>query len=129
MIELMPSDALDKLAYSILSPLVREMSDDEQSTSPKLRNLATKVGDALRAKVGDDEYNLLRTKIQQKLMLRRAERKKLLAIEKVNDPVRAANRMHSMRERKKVAKRRTRDAFKTNGAPKKKRKINENDIF
>lgn len=125
----MPSIALDKLAFSILSPLVREMSDEEQHTNVRLKNLAIKVGDAVRAKIGDDEYNLLRAKIQQKLMIRRAERKKVIAMEKVNDPVRAAKRQQGMRDRKKVAKRRTREAFKTTGAPMKKRKRIQNDLY
>lgn len=125
---MLSNESIDKLAYTILSPLVREMSEEDQNINPKLRNLAVKVGESIRAKIGDDEYNLLRAQIQRKFMIKRAERKKQLAMEKVSDPVRAAKRSQSIKDRKKVAKRKRNFAIREKMLPKKKRKIHENDF-
>lgn len=122
MTELVPTELISKLAYTLLSPLVREMSEEDQNINAKLRKLAIRVGDAIRSKIGDDEYNLLRAQIQKKLMMRRAERKKLTAMEKVSDPVRAAMRSKGIRDRKKLAKKRTMDAIRGRTQPMKKRK-------
>lgn len=128
MIELMSTEVMGKLAYSLLAPLVREMSEDDQNVNARLRNVAIRVGDAIRSKIGDDEYNMLRAKIIQKLMIRRAERKKVITMEKISDPVRAAQRTQGIRERKKVSKRKRQETFKTNAAPKKKRKMVDHDF-
>lgn len=107
------------------------MSEEDKNINAKLRKIALRVGESVRTKIGDDEYNLLRVQIQRKLMIKRAERKKLIAIEKISDPVRAAQRTKGIRDRKKVAKRRRVDEFKSRVEPKKKRfKVNGNhDMF
>lgn len=104
------------------------MSEEDQNVNAKLRKIALRVGESVRSKIGDDEYNLLRAQIQRKLMIKRAERKKLIAIEKISDPVRAAQRTKGIRDRKKVAKRKRVDEFKSRVVPKKKRaNVNGND--
>lgn len=94
------------MAYTLLSPLVREMSEEDQNIDARLRNVARHVGDTIRAKIGDDEYNILRAQIQKKLFMRRTERKKLIAINKISHPVQAAMRTKGIRDRQKAAKRR-----------------------
>lgn len=98
------------------------MSEDDQTINAKLRKVAIRVGDSIRARIGDDDYNLLRVQIQQKLMIRRAERKKFIAMEKVSNPAKAANRTQNIRDRKKLAKRRKITAFRDGTAPARKRK-------
>lgn len=112
----------------LLAPLVREMSEEDKNIKAQLRNLAIRVGNAIKEIIGDDEYNILRAQIQKKLMLKRAERRKNLAIEKVRDPERAAHRMKGIKERKKMAKRRNMDAIRNQTGPRKKRKkFNDDD--
>lgn len=102
------------------------MSDDDRNIDPKLRQLAIKVGNTIRKKIGDDKYQQLRTQLQTKLMMKRAERKKIIAQTKINDPVRAAMRRQGEQKRKQMAKKRKIDENKGRVAPKKK-KIKRND--
>lgn len=104
------------------------MSEEDQNVDAKLRKLAIRVGDAIRTHIGDDEYNLLRAQIQKKLLLKRAERKKSAAIEKISHPVQAAIRLKGIRERKKLAKRKNADPMKIHLKTKKKKK-HANDEF
>lgn len=120
---------MPQLAYALLAPMVREMSEEDQTVNARLRKLAIRVGDSIRARIGDDDYNLLRVQIQKKLMIKRAERKKILAMEKVSDPVRAANRTQHIRERKKFAKRRIISAIKDGTMARKRKRFNADDDF
>lgn len=99
------------------------MSEEDQNIDAKLRNLANHVGDAIRDKIGDDEYNILRAKIQKKLLIKRAERKKTIAIDKILHPVQAAMRSKGIRDRKKSAKRKHMDPSKMHGFVAKKKKL------
>lgn len=121
-VHLISPETVKKLSYMLLSPLVREMSEEDQNIDSRLRKIAVRVGDSIKEIIGDDEYNILRSQIQKKLMLKRAERRKTLVMEKVTNPERAANRMKSIRERKKLSKRRHTDAIKNQLVPRKKRK-------
>lgn len=97
-------DQLQKLGPGILGALVREMSEEDQNVDADLRQVALRVGSRLRKRVGSDVYDKLRANAQMKLMIRRADRKKVLAQEKIHDPVRAAKRKVAIQARKKSAK-------------------------
>lgn len=97
-------DKLQRLGPAIISALVREMSEEDQNIDADLRQLALRVGSRLRKRIGSDVYDKLRSSAQMKLMIRRADRKKIIAQEKIHDPVRAAKRKVAMQERKKSAK-------------------------
>lgn len=128
----MDASIVTKLAPTLLTPVVREMSEEDKNIDAKLRQLALKVGNAIRTKIGDDAYNLLRSQLQTKLMIKRAERKKLIAQVKVNDPARAAMRKHGEQQRKKVAHKRKMDVLKGRALPKKKkvkRNADDDDMF
>lgn len=132
LIELLPDNTLTELSTSLMAPLVREMSEEDKNIDPKMRQLALKVGNSLKQKLGDAQYQLMKTRIQTKLMLRRAERKKLNAQIKVDDPVRASLRKIGERSRKKEAKKRKMDVLKGRALPKKKKKRNvgeDDDLF
>lgn len=106
------------------------MSEDDKNIDPKLRQLAIKVGTQIKNRIGEDEYNLLRSQLQTKLMIKRAERKKEIAQIKVYDPVRAAMRKKGEQERKKTAKKRKIDVMKGRALPKKKKiKKDIDDLF
>lgn len=125
---MLTAEQVNGLAYTLLTPLVREMSEEDQNIDGRLRKIAIRCGDSIRNKIGDDQYNLLRAQIQMKLMVKRAERKKAIAIEKISNPVIAAKRQQGIRDRKKTAKRRHMDAVKNRTAPMKRRKKNFDDI-
>lgn len=59
-----------------MSPLVREMATIEESNAP-LRHLAKDVATMIKKSLGNEEYAILLSKVQQKLDTRRAEKKKL----------------------------------------------------
>uniref|UniRef100_A0A1I8QDT5 Uncharacterized protein n=1 Tax=Stomoxys calcitrans TaxID=35570 RepID=A0A1I8QDT5_STOCA len=103
-ITLLYVDQLQRLAPKIISALVREMSEDDQNLDTDLHHLALRVGSRLRKRIGTDLYDKLRASAQMNLMVRRADRKKLILQEKIHDPVRAAKRKVAMKERKKSAK-------------------------
>ncbi|XP_011180810.2 small subunit processome component 20 homolog [Zeugodacus cucurbitae] len=105
LITLLSVETLETLAPPLLGALVREMSEEDQNVDSDLRQLALRVGSRLRKRIGSDLYDKLRTRTQTTLMRRRAERKKVLAQEKIHDPMRAAKRKAATQERKKSAKR------------------------
>ncbi|XP_036332931.1 small subunit processome component 20 homolog isoform X1 [Rhagoletis pomonella] len=105
LITLLSVETLERLAPLLLGSLVREMSEEDQNIDTDLRQQALRVGSRLRKRIGADVYDKLRTHVQTNLMRRRAERKKLLAQEKIHDPLRAAKRKAATQERKKSAKR------------------------
>lgn len=121
------AEQIERLAPTLLAPLVREMSEEDQNIDARLRKCAFRVGDTIREKIGDDEYNILRAQIQKKLLLKRAERKKAIAVDKIAHPIQAAMRMKGIRERKKLAKRRHTDPIRNHAfaAKKKKRKLDD----
>jgi len=128
-IALLDIDTINKLAFNILSPLIREMNEDDQNIDSKLRQLALRVGSKLRKRIGSDIYDKIRTEVQTKLMIKRAERRKEIAVQKIVDPIRAAKRKQGVQERKKVAKKRKMDIIKGKVEAKKKRKRKADDDF
>ncbi|EDW61256.1 small subunit processome component 20 homolog [Drosophila virilis] len=102
---LLSTDVVTRLAPAFLQALVREMSEEDQNVDPELRQLSLRVGSRLRKRIGAETYDKLRNVVQNKLMVRRAERRKAVAQEKIHDPVRAAKRKAGMQDRKKAAKR------------------------
>ncbi|KAH8269515.1 hypothetical protein KR018_004754 [Drosophila ironensis] len=104
-ITLLSVETVTRLALALLQILVREMSEEDQNVDPTLRQQALRVGSRLRKRIGTDLYDRLRNQVQTKLMVRRAERRKEVAQEKIHDPERAAKRKAGRQERKKTAKR------------------------
>ncbi|XP_043645903.1 small subunit processome component 20 homolog [Drosophila teissieri] len=102
---LLSVESVSRLAPSLLQALVREMSEEDQNVDADLRQQALRVGSRLRKRIGAEVYDKLRNAVQTKLMVRRAERRKVVAQEKIHDPERAAKRKAGMQERKKAAKR------------------------
>ncbi|XP_033152449.1 small subunit processome component 20 homolog [Drosophila mauritiana] len=102
---LLSVESVTRLAPSLLQALVREMSEEDQNVDAELRQQALRVGSRLRKRIGTEVYDKLRNAVQTKLMARRAERRKVVAQEKIHDPERAAKRKAGMQERKKAAKR------------------------
>ncbi|XP_052840785.1 LOW QUALITY PROTEIN: small subunit processome component 20 homolog [Drosophila gunungcola] len=102
---LLSVESVTRLAPSLLQALVREMSEEDQNVDADLRQQALRVGSRLRKRIGADIYDKLRNSVQTKLMVRRAERRKVVAQEKIHDPERAAKRKAGVQERKKAAKR------------------------
>lgn len=70
-----PMESLYAELYSIMSPLVREITIIEE-TNIKLRQLAKQVLDEIKKSIGNEEYTKLLSKIQQNLNTKKAERKK-----------------------------------------------------
>uniref|UniRef100_A0A0C9R5L4 UTP20 protein n=1 Tax=Fopius arisanus TaxID=64838 RepID=A0A0C9R5L4_9HYME len=66
---------LKSILFQLMSPLVREMMTTEESNAP-LRQLSKEVGRMIKKRIEDDEYSKLLAKVQQKLDVKRAERKK-----------------------------------------------------
>lgn len=125
---------MELLGASLLSALVREMSEEDQNIEPDLRQLALRVGSRLRKRISSDVYDKLRAAAQMRLMVRRAERKKLIAQEKIHDPVRAAKRKVAIQERKKSAKKLKASVIRGKTADvkqklKKRKRKAEDDLF
>lgn len=117
------------LAEMILTPLVREMSEEDTTIDPQLRQLALKVGNKIKKRLGEDNYNIWRSKIQLKLMRKRADRRKELAQEKINDPERAEHRRVGIQMRKKQSKKRKLDVIRGKAVPTKRKRKTIDDLF
>lgn len=136
LITLLDLDSLKKISPLLLPALVREMSDEDQNIDPDLKQAALRVVSRLRKRIGQELYDQLRTQAQLKITAKRAERRKILAQEKVQNPVRAAKRKAAAQERKKTAKKlktniiRGKVADTKQKMAKRKRKAeNDSDIF
>lgn len=110
------------------------MSEDDQNIDTELRQLAMRVGSRFRKRIGSDVYDKLRAGAQMKLMVRRAERRKIIAQEKIHDPIRAAKRKVATQERKKSAKKLKTGVMRGKAADvkqklKKRKRKAEDDLF
>ncbi|CAH2234809.1 jg13226 [Pararge aegeria aegeria] len=99
----METDEINTIIDVILPVIVRELSTGDGPSSIA-KQLAGRLGKKLRRKVGEIEYSKMAAEVQTRLNVRRAERKKILLQEKVNNPERAAKRKLQLREKKKQAK-------------------------
>ncbi|XP_063986981.1 small subunit processome component 20 homolog [Diachasmimorpha longicaudata] len=98
---------LKPILFQLMSPLVREMLTTEESNAP-LRQLSKEVGRMIKKRMDDDEYAKLLARVQQKLDIKRAERKKTLTQQYVVDPELAAKKKIAKQQKKKEAKKRKR---------------------
>ncbi|XP_015126374.1 small subunit processome component 20 homolog [Diachasma alloeum] len=98
---------LKPILFQLMSPLVREMMTTEESNAP-LRQLSKEVGRMIKKRIDDDEYAKLLARVQQKLDVKRAERKKTLTQQYVIDPELAAKKKIAKQLKKKEAKKRKR---------------------
>ncbi|XP_023944634.2 small subunit processome component 20 homolog [Bicyclus anynana] len=121
------SDEVNTIIDVVLPPIVRELSTGDGPSSVA-KQLARKVGKKLRRKVGEIEYSKMAAEVQSRLNVRRAERKKILLQEKVNNPEKAAKRKLQLREKKKQAKKIKLEMLHGKRPRAKKRKAEDVDI-
>ncbi|XP_013199858.2 small subunit processome component 20 homolog [Amyelois transitella] len=129
LISSLETEVLHKIIDVILPPLVRELSTgDPLSPASVAKQLASRLGKKLRRKIGDLEYSKMVADVQTRLNIRRAERKKLLLQEKVNNPEKAAKRKLQLKEKKKQSKKMKLEMLHGKRPRPKKRKAEEIDI-
>ncbi|XP_049868874.1 small subunit processome component 20 homolog [Pectinophora gossypiella] len=120
---------LHKIVDVLLPPIVRELSTgDAMAPASAVRQLANRLGKKLRRKIGDIEYGKMVADAQTRLNIRRAERKKVLLQEKVNNPEKAAKRKLQVKEKKKQAKKVKLEMLHGKRPRAKKRKAEDIDI-
>lgn len=73
-----PVEYLNAILFSIMSPLVREIATTEESNA-ELRQLAKEIASMIKKSIGNEEYVKLLNRVQQKLDIKRAERKRIRA--------------------------------------------------
>lgn len=73
-----PMEYLNGILFNIMSPLVREMTMTEEANA-ELRRFAKEVASMLKKSIGNQEYAKLLNRVQQKLDVKKAERKKTRA--------------------------------------------------
>ncbi|XP_012535697.1 small subunit processome component 20 homolog [Monomorium pharaonis] len=123
-----PMEYLNVILFNIMSPLVREMSTTEE-TNAELRQLAKEVAAMIKKSIGNEDYVKLLNRVQQKLNVKKAERKKARAQQFVTDPDLAAKRKLAKQQKKKEAKKRKLDTIKgSKGAKKRKKKTELDDL-
>lgn len=71
-----PMEYLNVILFNIMSPLVREIAITEE-TNVELRRLAKEVVGMIKKSIGNEEYVKLLNRVQQKLDIKRAERRKV----------------------------------------------------
>ncbi|KYN12679.1 Small subunit processome component 20 like protein [Trachymyrmex cornetzi] len=123
-----PIEYLNAILFNIMSPLVREMTTTED-TNVELRQLAKEVATIIKKSIGNEEYIKLLNQVQQKLDIKKAERRKVRAQQFVTDPDLAAKRKLAKQQKKKEAKKRKLDSLKGNKiAKKRKKKVELDDL-
>lgn len=71
-----PMEYLSPLLFNIMSPIVREMSNMGENNTA-LRRLAKEAAVMIKKRLGSEEYARLLSRIQQKLDIKKAERRKM----------------------------------------------------
>lgn len=127
-------NVLEKQPVAVLAPLLlasimREVSPDNNNTHPELKRLANKILAKMRKAAGDAQLNDVLNKLQQRQMIKRAERKTKEALEKLQNPEKAGKRRVSQMQSKKLAKRRKMDVIKGKLAPRKRKLKETNEDF
>jgi U3 small nucleolar RNA-associated protein 20 len=101
---------------------------DGEHVNKSLQNQAIKVGNTMKAKIGDEDYTALLKELQSRMNIKRLERRKQIAQDKVKNPMKAAMRKESLQKRKKEGLKRKKQLIRENKLPKSKRKRME-DLF
>lgn len=112
-----------KLSSSLLTPMLREMVEGEHVIE-ELKQVAIQVGNRIKTIIGLQEYDKIRLELQSKMLRKRVDRRKALAHEKINNPIKAATRNIKKQLKKQDNKKRKRkDLQEGIILPRKKRKI------
>lgn len=127
-------DVLEQPMAAVLAPLMlasvmREVSPDNNNTHGELKQLANKIIAKLRKAAGDAALNEVLTKLQQRQMIKRAERKTQEALKKIQNPEGAGKRRMSQKHSKLMAKKRKMDIIKGKLAPRKRKMKETNEDF
>ncbi|KAJ8865827.1 hypothetical protein PR048_033349 [Dryococelus australis] len=104
-------DHLGSLLPCLMPPLVRELTTEAEAQS-SLRRLAKEVADVVKRRVGAEQYTLHLSRLQNRLAVRRLERKKMRTQEVITDPERAAKRKIQKQLKKKVDKKKKMEILK-----------------
>jgi len=126
LLDIIDRKTLMKLASSLLTPMLREMVDGEHVIE-ELKQVAMQTGNRIKTLIGLQEYDKVRLELQSKMLRKRVDRRKSLAQEKINNPVKAASRTIRKQLKKQDSKKRKRKEIQEGIIlPKKKRKIYNN---
>ncbi|CAG9807193.1 unnamed protein product [Chironomus riparius] len=126
LLDIIDRRTLMKLASSLLTPMLREMVDGEHVIE-ELKQVAMQTGNRIKTLIGMEEYDKVRLDLQSKMLHKRVDRRKSLAHEKINNPVKAAARTIRKQLKKQDSKKRKRKEIQEGIIlPKKKRKIYNN---
>ncbi|KAL9705380.1 hypothetical protein quinque_008898 [Culex quinquefasciatus] len=109
LVELLDEDMLLALTPSIMSPVERELSDEDH-LDPNLKEIVVRLGRQIKAKIGDERYDKIRLKVQSGLQAKRLERQQMIALEKINNPMLAQKRKFDGKRRKMLTKKRKQEA-------------------
>ncbi|XP_031840626.2 small subunit processome component 20 homolog [Nomia melanderi] len=99
-----PIEELEPVLFSIMSPIVREMSTTEEHNAP-LRRLAKEAATMIKKRT-NERYTTLLSRVQQKLDIKKTERRKTRTQQFVTDPELAAKRKIAKQQKKKEARKR-----------------------
>ena len=126
---ILDEDVLLKLIFHLLAPLIRELSL-ERNSHENLKQLSTKICTKIKLIIGREQYNKIINKIQTNINMKRAERRKLMAEERIINPQNAAKRKKSIADKKKLTKKRKVEDIRSGKLIiKKKRKSDEMEMF
>lgn len=126
-IDIIDKRMLMKLAKSMLTPMLREMVEGEHVIE-ELKQVAMQVGNRIKTIIGLQEYNKIRLELQSKMLHKRVNRRKALAQEKINNPIKAATRTIVKQLKKQDKKKRRRQELQDGIIlPRKKRRIFSNN--
>lgn len=109
-IELLDEDMIRAVAPSILSPVERELNDEDH-IDQNLKQIVVRLGKQIKAKIGDERYDKIRLKVQSGLQAKRLDRQRATALEKINNPMLAQKRKFDEKRRKKLTKKRKQERF------------------
>lgn len=122
LVAIINKETMSKLASSVLTPLMREMVEGEHVID-ELKQVAIRVGNKVKSKIGHVVYDQVRVELQSKMLRKRVDRRKALAQDKINNPVKAATRAIFKQLKKTEVKKRKRQSLQDGIFLPKKRRV------
>nr|XP_029728237.1 small subunit processome component 20 homolog isoform X2 [Aedes albopictus] len=114
LVDLLDESMVVSLAPSILSPVTRELSDQDH-LDKAVKQIVIRLGNRVKSKIGSEKYDEIRLRMQTKILEKRSVRQRTVAVEKINNPVQAAKRKLAVKNRKKEAKKQKLETMRTIG--------------
>lgn len=113
-VEMLDERLVSAIAPSILSPVMRELSDRDHLDN-HLKQIIIRLGNLVKSKIGIEKYDEIYLYMQSRIHEKRARRLRAISASKITEPLQAAKRKLVVKQKKKESKRQKLETIKKIG--------------